>query len=233
MMTAVTVAAQDVIVKRDRSTILAKVLKITQSEVEYKKASNIDGPTYSISKNDVLAINYENGECDTFDDASKDNAAEKTTTSTVTPTETAPTISHNYASQPFSMNGLAAYQEKEDLLRSARTNKTWGTVCFVVGVGTGLAGLLLSEGIFDVIDPTTSYVMAGGMGVLFIAGGILHGIAKRQRAQANSIRVASLIEKDIKINDNTSISPSLVLMANSHNCLNERFSIGVGTKITF
>ncbi len=58
--------AQDVIVQKDGSTIQAKVVKVTQSEVEYKKYSNLNGPTYTISTKDLQCINYENGAKDTF-----------------------------------------------------------------------------------------------------------------------------------------------------------------------
>lgn len=63
---ATTVYAQDVIVKKDGSTILSKVIKIGTTEVEYKKFSNQNGPNYSIQKNDIQAINYENGDKDEF-----------------------------------------------------------------------------------------------------------------------------------------------------------------------
>lgn len=61
--------AQDVIVKKDRSTILSKVIKIGTTEVEYKKFSNPNGPTYSILKSDIQAVNYENGEKEIYTDA--------------------------------------------------------------------------------------------------------------------------------------------------------------------
>ena len=54
--------AQDVIVKKDGNTITSKVTEITSSEIKYKKCSNQNGPTYTIGKNDVNYINYENGE---------------------------------------------------------------------------------------------------------------------------------------------------------------------------
>ncbi len=54
--------AQDVIVKKDGSTIAAKVTEITSTEIKYKKFSNQNGPTYTIGKNEVSYINYENGE---------------------------------------------------------------------------------------------------------------------------------------------------------------------------
>ena len=61
--------AQDVIVKHDGSTILSKVTEIGTTEVKYKKFSNQNGPTYTILKTDIQAINYENGDKDTFADA--------------------------------------------------------------------------------------------------------------------------------------------------------------------
>ena len=60
-------SAQDLIVKKDGSVIQAKVTKIGTMEVEYKKWSNQDGPQYSIAVADILAINYQNGEKETFE----------------------------------------------------------------------------------------------------------------------------------------------------------------------
>lgn len=66
-MLALVVHAQDVIVKKGGSTILSKVLEVNQDNVKYKKHSNPNGPTYTISIADIMAINYANGEKDTFD----------------------------------------------------------------------------------------------------------------------------------------------------------------------
>ena len=68
---AVVVHAQDVIVKKDGSTILSKVLEVNQLDIKYKKFSNQNGPTYTINKLEVTAINYEGGEKDTFEDAAQ------------------------------------------------------------------------------------------------------------------------------------------------------------------
>ena len=62
--------AQDLIVKKDGSVIQAKVTKIGTTEVEYKKWNNQDGPQYSIAVADILAINYQNGEKETFENVS-------------------------------------------------------------------------------------------------------------------------------------------------------------------
>lgn len=69
------VSAQDLIVRKDGTVIQAKVTKVGISEVEYKKWSNQDGPQYSISVADILAINYKNGEKETFENAGANGAA--------------------------------------------------------------------------------------------------------------------------------------------------------------
>lgn len=61
--------AQDVIVKKDRTTILSKVLEVNMSDIKYKKYSNLNGPVYTITKSDLQSINYENGEMDVFDES--------------------------------------------------------------------------------------------------------------------------------------------------------------------
>jgi tetratricopeptide (TPR) repeat protein len=58
--------AQDKIYKTDRTIVLSKVLKISDSEIEYKKFSNLNGPSYMLSKSEVTTIQYENGEIESF-----------------------------------------------------------------------------------------------------------------------------------------------------------------------
>ena len=63
---SVNVFAQDVIVKKDGSTIISKVTDVSSSEVKYKKYSHLDGPTYTISKSLIKVINFENGDKEDF-----------------------------------------------------------------------------------------------------------------------------------------------------------------------
>tara|TARA_A100001015_G_scaffold313727_1_gene421631 strand:- start:826 stop:1518 length:693 start_codon:yes stop_codon:yes gene_type:complete len=58
--------SQDVITKKDGIDINAKITEITINEVSYKKFSNLQGPSYTISKNEILMIRYENGEKEIF-----------------------------------------------------------------------------------------------------------------------------------------------------------------------
>ena len=59
--------AQDIIVLKDNSTILSKILEINSTEVKYKKDSNLNGPTYTVNKSKIAVINFENGEKESFE----------------------------------------------------------------------------------------------------------------------------------------------------------------------
>lgn len=62
----INVSAQDLITLKNGSDIKSKVLEINLTEIKYKKFDNLNGPIFSISKEDVLIIRYENGTKDIF-----------------------------------------------------------------------------------------------------------------------------------------------------------------------
>ena len=57
---------QDNIILKNGEEISAKVLRINTDNIEYKKLSNSQGPTYTVDKSDVFMIKYENGEKEVF-----------------------------------------------------------------------------------------------------------------------------------------------------------------------
>ena len=63
-----TVNAQDVIICKNGDEILSKVLKVSKSEIEYKKWTNQDGPSYTLDKSEVFMIKYQSGDKDVFKD---------------------------------------------------------------------------------------------------------------------------------------------------------------------
>lgn len=66
MLACVFTFAQDVITKRNGEDINAKILEVNQNDIKYKKADNLNGPTFTISKSDILMVRYENGSKDIF-----------------------------------------------------------------------------------------------------------------------------------------------------------------------
>lgn len=65
------ISAQDMIVKKDGAIVKAKITEVGEESIKYKKSDNPDGPTYSISKDNITSINYANGEVEKFADATK------------------------------------------------------------------------------------------------------------------------------------------------------------------
>ena len=58
--------AQDIITFTDGKSVKAKVLEISQTEIKYKRFSNLDGPLYTINKNTVSQIQYQGGDIEEF-----------------------------------------------------------------------------------------------------------------------------------------------------------------------
>lgn len=60
-------AAQDIINLKDGNEIYSKVIKISENEIEYKKFSNLEGPSYVKKLSEVESVKYKNGHIDRFD----------------------------------------------------------------------------------------------------------------------------------------------------------------------
>ena len=58
--------AQDIIFLTNGDEIEAKVVKVTETELEYKRYDNPDGPSYTRSLSNVFMVKYENGVKDVF-----------------------------------------------------------------------------------------------------------------------------------------------------------------------
>lgn len=76
--------AQDIIVKNDKTEIKAKVLEIQEAEIKYKRFDFLDGPVYSIPKQSVFIILYENGRRESF---STQDPVPRATSDTRTPVQ--------------------------------------------------------------------------------------------------------------------------------------------------
>lgn len=61
LLCAASVSAQDVIVKKDGSTIVCRVVELTDTEITYKKWSDLNGSNYVMERSAASAINYEDG----------------------------------------------------------------------------------------------------------------------------------------------------------------------------
>lgn len=127
--------AQDVLVKKDGSTILAKVLKITETEVEYKDFNNQDGPTRVISIVNLQAINYQNGQKESFPVSSSTHESPVQTPDIVTK-ETVTKFSNDQQLMQMykSSKQLSPEQMQKKVKKLRIAGRTVGGILFVGGV---------------------------------------------------------------------------------------------------
>ncbi|MBO5847963.1 MAG: hypothetical protein J6R17_01980 [Bacteroidales bacterium] len=64
--------SQDVIFLSNGNEIEAKIIKIGDSEIEYKKWSNQEGPTFTEKASNIFMIKYQNGEKEIFENKQND-----------------------------------------------------------------------------------------------------------------------------------------------------------------
>lgn len=67
------IRAQDIITLKNGEDISAKITKITDTEIEYKKWENQDGPIYTKHLWDVFSVKHANGDKEVFDVAAPTN----------------------------------------------------------------------------------------------------------------------------------------------------------------
>ncbi len=215
LLSATSAFAQDVIVKKDGSTIVSKVLEITSTEVKYKKFTNQNGPTYTISKADVMVINYENGEKETFETATSDQIQQNSTN---------PTSYLNSQSSVNDQSLLEMVGNSKELEKAKRLKK----VGLIAGPAAFLTGFILMCIPSDV-------TVASGM-FLLVPGGIATTIgclvrAHKLKSQSfYSLNTMPLYQYDFAFNNGTSLSTGVDYMKDNHL---KTQTLGLGIRFNF
>ena len=213
---SMSVWAQDVIVKKDGSTVVCRVLEVTKTEVIYKKWSDLQGSNYIVNQKDLTAIHHENGTRTTFDAAP------------TVPAETAPPAN----AQPMTdaellkMAGVQADTPQYEMIRKAKRLKRAGWI----SGGIMLAAGALITGCFDSFDDE---IYGLTVGPLLMGGGIITTTAclvraKNLKKKASRLFVSSapLYQQDFKLKNGTILSPSLdILKDNTQR--NTTFGVGL------
>ncbi len=58
--------AQDLITKKNGEDVQAKILEVNQRDIKYKRWDNLEGPTFTLLKSEILLVRYENGTNEVF-----------------------------------------------------------------------------------------------------------------------------------------------------------------------
>ena len=220
LLCTMSVSAQDVIVKKDGSRILSKVLEVGQEIIKYKKFDNLEGPTYTIQKSELQAINYQNGAKDTFSTPmSEENRY----------------LPNNQNDGDQRMNDRALlhldYETQKTNLRKANAYRKIGWIGggLFVGAGVILTGICLTKEGYSLGGSggeTIAAVACIGTGIGWTLG--FHSLARR--AENNSINQYALINKDIPFTNGSSLSLGADLLSDRTLGSN---TIGLGLRYNF
>ena len=147
-LVSLTTFAQDIIICRNGDEISSKVLKVSKTEVEYKKWTNQDGPAYTIEKAEVFMIKYQNGDKDVFKETP---AAQPTTTEQQTVQAEEQTPNEPIMATPAANNAelIAAYNNEvhEYFLKYPEKNKVKKTDRYISILGITASSILSTNDI--------------------------------------------------------------------------------------
>ena len=229
LLSATSTFAQDVIVKKDGSTIVSKVLEITSTEVKYKKFTNLNGPTYTIAKTELKAINYENGEKETFEVST----TPITPAEQYTPQTNTPVLNGQQGASDNDLLKMAGFQNpiksKAKKLRIAG----WVIGPAVAAAGAIIVGTLWKDDYDSWYDINVPVVVCGS---IMMAGGIATTTAclvrahKLEQSSIYSVHTTPLYQQDFAFSNGTSLSTGIDMLKDN------RFksqTIGLGLRYNF
>ncbi len=136
--------SQDILIKKTGDELEVKVLKISSEEIEYKKWSNPDGPSYIVSKGEVFMIKYKNGNKDIFNDTPSQLSAESSSTEVINePIKAAPTADNASLIERYNEieNGLFEAMKTKRKGKEKKAYSWYGTL------GVTMSSILSSEDI--------------------------------------------------------------------------------------
>lgn len=213
---SMSVWAQDVIVKKDGSTVVCRIVEVTKTEVIYKKWSDQQGSNYIVNQKDLTAIHHENGTKTTFDAAP------------AVPAETAPSAN----AQPLTdadllkMAGVQADTPQYEMMQKAKRLKKAGWI----SGGIMLAAGALITGCFDSFDDeiyglTVGPLLMGG-GIITTTACLVRAKNLKKKASRLSVSSAPLYQQDFKLKNGTTLTPSFDLLKDNTR-RNTTFGIGL------
>ena len=196
--------AQDTITHTDGKTTQAKVLLISQQEIQYKLWDFQEGPTYSLPKDAVHSIKFSNGLIQTFTDTPTTIASTPPTTTTSSSQDIAQSITNASTNISNSINttggkistNVGNIAKQQDLYARARVLNAIGIVTFSGCLIGGVVWAAVSD-IPAWIPVTVGTVGAMGCCIAFA------GPAAKLKREAEELSSSTLMQYNI--NDNIAL----------------------------
>ena len=222
-------SAQDVIVKRDGTAVVCRIINVSSLEIVYKKWTDLQGPNLVLSVADAASITYENGEKKTFDIPAKQEKTEVITS--------VPQIqNNNHGTQVVSDDELLKMARKPELTKEQKKIRRLKHTGWVTGgllvAGGAIWGLVVISG-----EENGGYYGAIAAGACLMAGGIAttsacliraHNLTKK--TSSNSVHSAPLYHQDFHLKNGTSLSAGVNMLKD--NTLHDP-TLGLGLSYNF
>lgn len=200
--------AQDIITFKDGSVVKGKIYRVTANMIEYLDNFN---ERCVASKSQIFSINYESGKVETFDNAQPvptylmqdDRETTRLRRLKVWKKITRVYGIVNLACGMYLVslsNNPNAYEDSEDYEENKNYNKTLG----IIGIAEGSTALIVSI--------------------------CLQAKRNRLLRESNAVGSVPIMQKDFKINDHLTLSPSVNLMSYRQNPAE---GVGAGLSIKF
>ena len=216
LLCSASISAQDVIVKKDGSTIVCRVVNLTDSEIIYKKWSNLNGSNYVMERSAASAINYENGKKVKLSEA----------TNLYKPNN------QNDGVQQYNDNTLLRIDfDANKIERKIKRLKTASWIGGIVGLGVGGYFLYLASKSGVNRDEKKQYIIGG---VSCFAGVACFTtcqlIANHYKKKAMQFETYNIIKYDFKLDNGTSLSAGIDMI--SDQTINSK-TFGLGLRYNF
>ena len=225
LVCSVSAWAQDVIVKKDGSTIVCRVVEVSQTEVVYKRWTNLEGPNYVMNLTDISAINFENGE------------KIRTDAQTATEATTNPLLQSNNGKQTVSDEMLLAMVSKPQLTPLQKKAKKLKLAGYIGGGTMILGGIIGSFAIADDDYHKGNHLpskLAGSIpiccGAIWTTAFLTKGYLLSKKANSYTVNTASLYENEFKLKNGASLATGIDLLKDNkhHNP-----ALGLGLRYNF
>ena len=216
--------AQDVIVKKDGNTITSKVTEITSTEIKYKKFSNQNGPTYTIGKNEVNYINYENGEREQMNTSISNINTTTANTQSIVQSQDALNPSDAYLLKQFKLD---PYSKKAKALKK---------IAFIGGgalVATGIICIALNRSGDDYEDGNDFWIygtIAASAGIVLGTSCLIASNIQKKKAEYYAHNIIPLMQMKLLNSKQSSLYANIDMFNDN---ITHKKSLGLGFHFNF
>lgn len=201
---SLTVYAQDVIVKKDGNTIVCRVVEVGQTEVVYKRWTELQGNNYVMNLSDIASIHYENGQKKNFGTTTESNSP----------------LALNNIPQNIDDGALLAMASKTSTKSKTKRLKRIGWIGGAILLGAGIPCLVVGvigeeeyyygSGYYDEVNPgltATGAVLSAG-GIALTTGCLVrsHRLSKKVPYNVQNIPVW---QNEFKLKNQSTLSTDI------------------------